>query len=57
VAAGAKVSPRVALRNAFSYSFRRIGKKSPAHKGAIDTLRRKVEPDREIDLEELLEQL
>jgi len=39
------------------FVFQKIGKKSPAHKRAVETLRGKIEPDREIGLEELLEQL
>jgi len=39
------------------FVFQEIGKKSPAHRKAVETLRGKIEPDREIGLEELLEQL
>ena len=39
------------------FVFQEIGRKSPAHRRAVETLRGKTEPDREIGLEELLEQL
>ena len=39
------------------FVFQEIGKKSPAHKKAVETFRGKIKPDREIGLEELLEQL
>ncbi len=36
------------------FSFRRIGKKSPAHRVALETLREEREPDKIISAEELL---
>lgn len=38
-------------------AFRRIGKKSPGHKRAVEVFRGKVQPDRYITLEDLLEQM